>query len=200
MEPWLVGWASTGPREATLALPLPCGRRLSKGPARPFLPISVSTVSLLLVSTPGGLLPRPLPARLLPDSPGLRGRSRFLSALCLSSLPFLSPRGGPHPSAPTDRQGGRRALAACGDGADLSPAVPVKVAPQGEKARAVRWPALEVALGLGPRGCVGSRVRAGHREGTGGAGARCEKSQCPQEPLGVRGRGLRRGRASWEGA
>ena len=116
MESWLVGSASPGPREATLALPLPC-RRLSKGLARPFLPISVSTVSLLLVSTPGGLLLQPLPA-------GLRGRSRFLSAPCLSPLPFPSPSGGPHPSAPTDPQGGRRALAACGDGEDLSPAVP----------------------------------------------------------------------------
>lgn len=64
------------------------------------------------------------------------------------------------------------------------------------------WPSggrlLEVALGLGPRRRLGSKVGAGHRGGTVGAEVRREKSQCHWRS-GV-GAWDRQGRARWERA
>lgn len=104
-ESWLVARHLQGPLEATPAFP---GTEFEQGPARPFLPISVSTVSLSLVSTPGRRFPL-LPTVAAARQPFIRGPGR-------SSLP-PGTQWRPHPlSTQTPQAGRRRAPAALGTG------------------------------------------------------------------------------------
>lgn len=192
VEPWPVSWASTGPIGGQGSL-----RRADVGaepPPGPSCP-SVSIVSLLVVSTPGGLLPG-----LRRDCPGPRGRS---SSLRGPARPLCPPRGpGVAPTPSAHRCHREEAGSDCPRGqARPQPRVLVMSAPWAGKARAPagrgrsggqhwRWP-----LTWGPE-----EVRAGHGEGTTGGGARCEKSQCCRSRRGRGCRGLRQVRPSWEGA
>lgn len=100
-RPWSPGlWA--GHLWARWKPPWPSpSRRLSKAQPGQALPagLTVSTVSLSWVSTPGGLFPLPLPALLLPTMwlPGSRASGRRAPFTAPSPVLFALPGGGPHP-------------------------------------------------------------------------------------------------------